>query len=579
MKGTKMNKMKKEEIFKLLYEKTNTGIAVHEIVVDKQGNPVDFIFLEANSAYEKLTKLKLKDIKGKRGKEVIPNLEAKWIELYGKVALTGESIYVIEHSDYLDKYWDVKAYSPAKNLFAVALNDVTESEVAKKELIATKELSERYLQMAGSIFVSLDPLGNILVLNNKGLEILGYKKEEIIGKNWFDTCIPTEISQQIKAVFKQVFAGEMQGVEHFENEIVTKKGERKTISWYNSYIKNDTGQTEYLLSSGVDVTEITAAAAELKENEAIFRSVYENMSVGVAFISLDFTVERANYAYCKMLGYKEAELIGKHVGEYTVKEVLAEIIEKQRMLQYGEIDHYRMEKQFIHRDGHTVYAIQDANLIRGLDDEPIYFLGTVVDITDRKKAENDLKISRERLKMSLEVNRATVFEDNIITDDMFCTPELFKFLGYSEQEVPNKISQFVQMIHPDDVENVNTILSEYLTGRRTEFYAEYRIKTKSGDWIWIDGRGSIIKKNSQNEPEIIIGMSRDINDRKLTELELKKHKEHLEEVVAERTSKLKAQNEELEKFNKLFVDREFRIRELKEKIKKLEMQLKIYKKK
>ncbi|RLC51784.1 MAG: hypothetical protein DRI23_04300 [Candidatus Cloacimonadota bacterium] len=144
--------------------------------------------------------------------------------------------------------------------------DITEIKSAEKEIIKAKETAERYLDMAGSMFVSLDTNGNILLINQKGLEILEYDDiEELLGKNWFDTCIPPNINKEEKKVFNKVMNCDMKGVEHYNNEVITKSGKRKIVSWYNSYIKDESGVIKYLLSSGVDITEQKASEDELRK--------------------------------------------------------------------------------------------------------------------------------------------------------------------------------------------------------------------------------------------------------------------------------------------------------------------------
>ncbi len=125
---------KSENKYRSLFDNINVAAALHEVIVDDAGIPVDFTFLDANSAYEKMTHLKVADIIGKRGLEVIPNLEQKWIDVYGKVALTGEATTIAEHSEYLDKYWDVRVFSPKQNQFAVAFTDITERTLSEKAL-------------------------------------------------------------------------------------------------------------------------------------------------------------------------------------------------------------------------------------------------------------------------------------------------------------------------------------------------------------------------------------------------------------------------------------------------------------
>lgn len=143
----------------------------------------------------------------------------------------------------------------------------------------------------------------------------------------------------------------------------------------------------------------------LRESETRFRKIYEHMGVGVARISLDFRIQGANAAYCRMLGYREEELIGMHLRDITHPEVIEENLERQRQLGAGLIDHYSMEKRFLHKDGHTVYGLLNASLIRDAEGNPSYFLGSVADITEKKTAEELLREESERWQMLFEKTR------------------------------------------------------------------------------------------------------------------------------------------------------------------------------
>ncbi|NOR74122.1 MAG: PAS domain S-box protein [Draconibacterium sp.] len=139
LKKAKAKVEESEEQFRCLFKNINVGSALHKIITNKNNVPIDFVWLDANPAYEKLTLLKCEDIIGKRGLEVIPNLEQRWIDLYGEVAQTGKSRIIINYSEYLDSYWEVHAYSPKKNLFAVALKDITKRIKAEQKQKKTNE--------------------------------------------------------------------------------------------------------------------------------------------------------------------------------------------------------------------------------------------------------------------------------------------------------------------------------------------------------------------------------------------------------------------------------------------------------
>jgi PAS domain S-box-containing protein len=150
-------------------------------------------------------------------------------------------------------------------------------------------------------------------------------------------------------------------------------------------------------------TELSEAKRMAEENEQRFRLMYENTSMGIAVISLDFKIDAANDAYCEMLGYTEEELIGKTLKDITGPEDVNDNLDLQTQLKQGRIDAYQIEKRFIHKDGHLVYGLLNATLVKNAQSEALYFLGNVQNITERKKAEEALRESEATIRNKLKV--------------------------------------------------------------------------------------------------------------------------------------------------------------------------------
>jgi two-component system CheB/CheR fusion protein len=140
LKNVEHGLQKSEERYRLLFDEMLNGFALHEIICDEAGKPVDYRFLAVNSAFEDLTGLKKEQILGQTVKTVMPEIEDFWIERYGRVALEREIDQFDGFSAAIGKYYEARAYSPEKGKFAVMFHDITERKQIEEELLRSTQL-------------------------------------------------------------------------------------------------------------------------------------------------------------------------------------------------------------------------------------------------------------------------------------------------------------------------------------------------------------------------------------------------------------------------------------------------------
>ncbi|THB74950.1 MAG: PAS domain-containing sensor histidine kinase [Desulfobulbaceae bacterium] len=133
--------------------------------------------------------------------------------------------------------------------------DITRRVTAEKAILAQKEKAEQYLNIAGVIFVALNNIGEVTLINRKGCEVIGYESTEIIGRNWFENFVPEWLRDDLIPVSKQLLSGDIEPVEYFENPILTKNGEERLIAWHNTILKDGAGNITGHLSAGHDITD------------------------------------------------------------------------------------------------------------------------------------------------------------------------------------------------------------------------------------------------------------------------------------------------------------------------------------
>ena len=131
-----------EQQFRSLFENMEQGFAFHQMIYDKNNKPVDYKFVLVNKAFESLTGIKIKGLKGRTVKEVLPDTEQIWIEKYAKVAETLIPIRFSSYSAELKKYYSVVAYSQKKGYFATIFNDITDQKNYQDEILKAKEKAE-----------------------------------------------------------------------------------------------------------------------------------------------------------------------------------------------------------------------------------------------------------------------------------------------------------------------------------------------------------------------------------------------------------------------------------------------------
>jgi PAS domain S-box-containing protein len=171
-----------EKQFRELFGNMEQGFAVHEMIYDKNGVPIDYRYIMVNDAFETLTGIPGVDIVGKTIKETVPDIEQYWIDDFGKVAKSGKPEQFENYFSYSKKYFNVTAYSPKKDTFAVVFYDVTDYKEKEKELEERRKFQESVLNITPCVIYIYDLVEKKNVYLNDGIEdVLGYTKEEVKG--------------------------------------------------------------------------------------------------------------------------------------------------------------------------------------------------------------------------------------------------------------------------------------------------------------------------------------------------------------------------------------------------------------
>jgi|GEM_PF-1617055 len=159
------------------------------------------------------------------------------------------------------------------------MNDITDRKRAEQALRQERDKAQKYLDISAVMFVVVDADQKVSMINKQGCDILGYRQEDVLGKNWFDCFLPERLREDVIPVFKQLMAGEIEPVEYFENPVLTRNGEEKLIAWHNTMLKNENGEIIGTLSSGEDITERKEAEERLLRYQQRLKTLASELSL------------------------------------------------------------------------------------------------------------------------------------------------------------------------------------------------------------------------------------------------------------------------------------------------------------
>jgi PAS domain S-box-containing protein len=343
-----------------------------------------------------------KTIKTIYAPEMLPKIKRLFAEWSKTGALRDEELIIItkdgDRRTVLLSAADVKDKNGKVRHSVSVQRDITERKEAEEALRRERKQAQEYLDIAGAIIIALDDEGKILLINQKGCEVLEAGKDELIGKDWFTNFLPENIQAEIKGVFKSLMAGEIEGVEYHENLIITARDQEKIISWHNSILADETGKRIGILSSGEDITERKRAEEALRESEEQMVLTLRGADLGTWDWNVGTGDVTFNERWAKMLGFTLDE-IEPHVSTWKklvhpddmprVEEVLNTHLK-------GKTDFYETEHRLKHKSGHWIWVLDKGKVIeRDADGNPLRACGTHLDITERKRAEKLTQIQRD----------------------------------------------------------------------------------------------------------------------------------------------------------------------------------------
>ncbi|MCW8844331.1 MAG: PAS domain S-box protein [Gammaproteobacteria bacterium] len=290
------------------------------------------------------------------------------------------------------------AISEGQPHYVGIIRDIRERKTIERALLLERDRAQNYLDLADVILLGLDTQGRITLINRRGCEVLGYQESELLGKDWFLTCIPGNKREEVRRLFGEIVSGSRPGHQISETYALNRFGARRLISWRNALLRDEHGNITGTLSSGDDVTVRRQTENQLRLREEELNLIFENAPLGTMTLDLNGRLLTFNNALCKLLHTNQDELIGypfidavHHEDRGRAQSLLESLT--------GEMhaDATSMRCRMLTRTNETIHVELSAGAVHDASERPEFLIVQIQDFTDRVRSEEEAGELRERL--------------------------------------------------------------------------------------------------------------------------------------------------------------------------------------
>jgi PAS domain S-box-containing protein len=412
-------------------------------------------------------------------------------------------------------------------IFTAYLRDITERKRDEHKL---RESEARFRLMfeksgVGMALATID--GIFLQANAAFCALLGRPEEEVVGHNTAEFTHPDDLEKTLKPDPKVREDGAH--IVDLEKRYFRKDGATVWAHVTSVLHLNEDAQPLYRIAIVEDISERKKAEEKLWHSLNLLRAITEGTSDAIFAKDRAGRYLMANTATANLLGKRREEIVGLDDTHLFTAETAARIVTRDRGIMESGATRSDEDTTTTQNGVSRVFLttkgplLDHAGIVMGV-------FGVSRDITERKREEAVLRESEARTRLLIKSSNVGLWDWNLVTDDVFFSPEWKSQLGYADDEVPGRYEEWESRLHPEDREQALRAVQDFREGRREDYDIEFRLRHKDGSWRSILTRADLIR-DASGQPVRMLGCHIDITARRQGEQARRESEERFRQIA------------------------------------------------
>jgi PAS domain S-box-containing protein len=510
-----------DDTYRDLFEKLGWGYALHEMIYDAKGNPVDYVTLDANQSYKRLLGAPEETVVGKQASAILAAPElASWLAMFGGVAAGGPAVTYDTYSPHSQKHFYGHAYSLKKGTFAVAFQDVTDRNQARAQLVESEARYRTLVETADDAIVLTDLSGHHIFNNNAYYISLGYSPGEPISPDGYERVHP-EDRDRLKQIAATLFE---RGSAAAEYRVRHKDGHWIWRASRSAVVRDEFGKPESILSVLRDISIRKQMEEELRESRARLEIALRSSGMGVWHWDIESDRRFFDDQACALLGIDPMTFTG--IAEEIFRRVHPDDRPKlsaaiARTLSQGAP--FEIEYRVAWKDGSARHISARGALVRDQSGKAQRIHGVNWDVTERVRADEALHAVEARVRLTTEALGVGTYRWDFVNGTHEFSPELFALYGLRPDE-PLEVGPDLVPLPVLD-EDRPAFLAAVATANDPqgsgEVKGEFRVRWPDGSihWLMSWARTTFVGPPDQRWPGVSVGVLVDITEDKQAQAE------------------------------------------------------------